>query len=103
MPSLWEGLPIALLEAMASSRPVLCTRVGGIPDVVREDDNGLLVEPGDVARLQTRLEWLLSDAATRHRLGRRARETVIERFDITRTAAAYNQLHMQALRLLAST
>jgi len=102
MPSRWEGLPIALLEAMASSKPVLCTRVGGIPDVVHEGDNGLLIEPGDAPALQARLEWLLDDAAARQRLGQRARETVIERFDITRTAAAYNQLHMQALGLAAA-
>ena len=99
MPSRWEGLPIALLEAMASSKPVLCARVGGIPDVVHDNDNGLLVESGNVTALQARLEWLLGDAAARERLGHRARETVIERFDITRTAAAYNQLHRQSLGL----
>ena len=99
MPSRWEGLPIALLEAMASAKPVICTRVGGIPDVVIDGDNGLLVDPEQPAQLQARIVQLLGDPGARTRLGLRARETVIDRFDVTRTAAAYNQLHMQALGL----
>lgn len=99
MSSHWEGLPIALLEAMASSKAVLCTRVGGIPDVVIDGDNGLLVEPRDVPQFAKRLDDLLQDPALRARLGQRARETVIARFDVSRTAAAYNRLHQQALGL----
>ena len=102
LPSHWEGLPIALLEAMASAKAVLCTRVGGIPDVVVDGDNGLLVDAGDVPGLAQRLQTLLDDAALRQRLGQRARQTVIARFDVARTAAAYNQLHRQALGLPAS-
>ena len=99
MSSHWEGLPIALLEAMASSKAVLCTRVGGIPDVVIDGDNGLLVEPRDVPQFAKRLDDLLQAPALRTRLGQRARETVIARFDVSRTAAAYNRLHQQALGL----
>ena len=99
MSSHWEGLPIALLEAMASSKAVLCTRVGGIPDVVIDGDNGLLVEPRDVPQFAKRLDDLLQDPALRARLGQRARDTVIARFDVSRTAAAYNRLHQQALGL----
>ncbi|OYV30117.1 MAG: group 1 glycosyl transferase, partial [Thiomonas sp. 20-64-5] len=99
MSSHWEGLPIALLEAMASSKAVLCTRVGGIPDVVIDGENGLLVDAGDVPRFAQQLGSLLEDATLRQRLGQRARETVIARFDVSRTAAAYNQLHSQALGL----
>ena len=97
MPSHWEGLPIALLEAMAASRPVLCTRVGGIPDVVQHGDNGLLVESGDVDGLRGGIERLLRDPQLAARLAARARATVIERFDITRTAGAYNRLHCRAI------
>ncbi|WP_288126597.1 glycosyltransferase [Thiomonas sp.] len=99
MPSRWEGLPIALLEAMASAKPVICTRVGGIPDVVRDGDNGLLIDASDPAQLQQRIAQLLDSPDERTRLGLRARDTVIERFDVTRTAAAYNNLHRQALGL----
>lgn len=97
MPSLWEGLPIALLEAMASARPVLCTRVGGIPDVVRDGVDGVLVEPGDVDALRVGIEQLLEQSQRAAELGRQARATVIERFDITRTAKAYNDLHVAAI------
>ncbi len=97
MPSRWEGLPIALLEAMATSRPVLCTRVGGIPDVVQHGDNGLLVEAGDVDGLRAGIERLLREPQLAARLAARARTTVIERFDITRTAGAYNRLHCDAI------
>ncbi len=103
MSSHWEGLPIALLEAMASSKAVLCTRVGGIPDVVIDGDNGLLVEPRDVPQFAKRLDDLLQAPALRTRLGQRARETVIARFDVARTAAAYNRLHQQALGLSSET
>lgn len=102
LPSHWEGLPIALLEAMASAKAVLCTRVGGIPDVVTDGDNGLLVDAGDIASLAQKIALLLGDAALRERLGRRARETVIARFDVSRTAAAYHQLHSRALGLTPS-
>ncbi|MGE0072669.1 MAG: glycosyltransferase [Thiomonas sp.] len=97
----WEGLPIALLEAMASAKAVLCTRVGGIADVVADGDNGLLVDAGDVQGMAQRLQTLLDDAALRQRLGRQARQTVIARFDVSRTATAYNLLHSQALGLPA--
>lgn len=99
MSSHWEGLPIALLEAMASSKAVLCTRVGGIPDVVADADNGLLVDAHDVPQFARRLDELLQNAPMRARLGQRARDIVIARFDVSRTAAAYNQLHQQALGL----
>ncbi len=99
MPSRWEGLPIALLEAMATSRAVLCTRVGGIPDVVVHATNGLLVDAGDVDALRSGIETLLADPGFAQRLGRQARATVIERFDVSRTAAAYNELHCAALGL----
>lgn len=97
MPSRWEGLPIALLEAMATSRAVLCTRVGGIPDVVVDGINGMLVEPGEVEALRAGIESLLADPSRAAEMGRRARVTVVDRFDITRTAAAYNELHCEAL------
>lgn len=99
MSSHWEGLPIALLEAMASSKAVLCTRVGGIPDVVVDGDNGLLVDARDIDQFARRLDELLHDSALRQRLGQRARDTVISRFDVSRTADAYNRLHLQALGL----
>lgn len=81
LPSHAEGLPMAMLEAMAAARAVVVTGVGGIPDAVRDGDNGLLVPPGDAGRLAQALGALLGDDALRQRLGQRARATIAERFD----------------------
>ena len=102
MPSLWEGLPIALLEAMASGRAVLCSSVGSIPGVVQHGENGWLVEPGNAQALREAILTLVDDPGLRARLGHRAREQVIARFDVERTAAAYNRLHARAAGLDAA-
>ncbi|HSL65851.1 MAG TPA: glycosyltransferase family 4 protein, partial [Gaiellaceae bacterium] len=73
LPSHREGLPLAVLEAMAHGRPVVATRVGGIPELVEDGVTGLLVEPGDRAGLRAALERVLADADLRRRLGAEAR------------------------------
>jgi glycosyltransferase involved in cell wall biosynthesis len=75
-----ELLGLAVLEAMASGTPVVCSRLGGLPEVVRDGETGFLVQPGDVAELRDRLSMLLSDRRLAERMGRRARELVLERF-----------------------
>lgn len=76
MPSLQEGLPLALLEAMASGLPVVATAVGGIPEVLRDGENGLLVPPADAKALAEALARVLADDALCARLGTAARATV---------------------------
>jgi glycosyltransferase involved in cell wall biosynthesis len=71
-----EGLPNVLLEAMALEVPVVATRVAGIPRLIRDGDNGLLVEPGDAAGLSGALARLLRDPALRARFRRAGRDTV---------------------------
>lgn len=73
LPSLREGLPLSLLEAMASGLPVVASPVGGIPTVIRDGANGLLVAAGDVAGLRDALVRLAGDPALRTRLGAAAR------------------------------
>jgi glycosyltransferase involved in cell wall biosynthesis len=75
-----DGLPVALLEAMATALPVVSTPVGGIPEAVKHWDNGMLVPCGDARGLAQTLALLLKDAGLRRRLGLAARETVLRQF-----------------------
>ncbi len=96
LPSHAEGLPMALLEAMAAGKAVVSTGVGGIPDALRHGDNGLMVEPGDAAALARALASLLGDEEERRRLGARARATIEREFEsgvvIGHISAVYRQL-----------
>jgi glycosyltransferase involved in cell wall biosynthesis len=78
MPSTSEGLPVALLEAMAYGKPIVATRVGGIPDVLADGTEGMLVPPGDVAALADAVATLVGDPDRAWRLGRAAKERVAE-------------------------
>lgn len=96
LPSHAEGLPMALLEAMAAGKAVVSTGVGGIPDALRDGDNGLMVEPGNVASLAAALGKLLGDEEERKRLAARARATIEHEFEsgvvIGQLSAVYRQL-----------
>lgn len=96
LPSHAEGLPMAMLEAMAAAKAIVATGVGGIPYAVRDGDNGLLVAPGDPAALAAALASLLDDGARRRQLGQRARATIAREFEagavIDRIAAVYHEL-----------
>lgn len=73
VPSRWEGLPLVCLEAMASGRPVVASRVDGIPDAVLDGETGLLVPPDDPEALARALRTLLDDPGEANRLGRSGR------------------------------
>ncbi len=82
LPSHAEGMPIALLEAMACGLPVISSRVGGIPQVIEDGVNGLLIEAGDIDGLAAALSQLLEDRRLRERLGAAARSTIETRFSL---------------------
>jgi glycosyltransferase involved in cell wall biosynthesis len=75
LPSLTEGLPVVTLEAMACGVPVVASKVGGVPEVVIHDYNGLLVDPGDSKELANSIIRLLSSQELRERLSKGALET----------------------------
>jgi glycosyltransferase involved in cell wall biosynthesis len=81
LPSLWEGLPMGLLEAMAMGKAVIATRVDGTKEVVRTGENGLLVEPGDIPALASALVRLGKDEALRTRFRQQALDTVRQEFN----------------------
>jgi glycosyltransferase involved in cell wall biosynthesis len=75
-----ELLGLSVLEAMASATPVVCSRVGGLVEVVRDGETGFVVEPGDVAALHDRMQLLLRNPRMARQLGANAREEVLKRF-----------------------
>ena len=88
LPSLWEGLPLALILAMGASRPVVATNLAGIPEVVTDGQTGLLVEPGNVSEIGAALARVCRDDALRAELGARARAAVRDRFGADAYGAA---------------
>ena len=96
LPSLWEGLPNAVLEAMAARRAVVATRVDGTPEAVAEGETGLLVPPRDTAALADAITRLLDDPDLRARYGAAGRRRVETVFGIERmvkdTCDAYRSL-----------
>lgn len=92
LPSLEEGLPMVLLEAMATALPVVATEVGSVSRVVENGATGLLVPPGDPEALGEALVRLVSDAEARRRMGTAARRRVVEQFSVEAMVAAYESL-----------
>jgi glycosyltransferase involved in cell wall biosynthesis len=80
LPSHNENFPVSILEAMAAGLPVVSTPVGGIPDMIRDREEGLLIEPGNVDQLSTAITLLLSDPQLRSRTGRAARICIESKF-----------------------
>ncbi len=74
LPSYFEGMPMAILEAMSWSLPVLTTPVGGIPDLIVDHEHGLLIEPGNVQQLSQAIVELIQSPELRNRLGHNARK-----------------------------
>lgn len=81
-----ELLGLSALEAMASATPVVCSRVGGLSEVVTDGETGFVVEPGNVGELRDRITTLLRDAVLARRMGDAARTRVVERFTWERCA-----------------
>lgn len=96
LPSLHEGIPMVLLEALALNRPVVASRVGGIPEVVVHGTSGHLVEPGNLKELQDAIRLILHDRSYADRLGKAGRIRVEREFSATlmakRTADLYSSL-----------
>lgn len=98
IPSLWEGLPLVLLEAFSVGAPVVASACDGILDVVRGGENGLLVQPGDAETLADGLERLCKDAALREKLGARARGDYESDYSYGAWAERYFDFYKEALR-----
>jgi L-malate glycosyltransferase len=100
-PSLWEGLPLALLKAMGAGLPVVATRVSGSREVIEDGVNGCLVEPGSPEALARVILELHRQPEVRLRLGAAARRTVADRYSLEamlhQLAALYEELYHRSL------
>lgn len=97
MPSLWEGLPLAVLEGMHAGNCVIASATSGIPEAITDGRDGLLVPPGEVAALAGALGRVFSDRALRTRLAEAALQTAGRRFSVEGMAAGYEELYVEAL------
>lgn len=92
-----EGLPMAILEGMASKLPLVVTKVGYVPNVIQDNSNGILVPPEDVKLLADAMIKLLQDEALRRRLGAAARRRVESEFSADRMATDYMRIYSEVL------
>ncbi len=97
LPSLNEGMGRALVEAMAAGRPVIATRVGGVPAVVEDRRTGLLVPPGDSAALATAIDELLRRPDWAKELGAAAQQSIGDRFSATAMVQTIEAIYAEAL------
>jgi glycosyltransferase involved in cell wall biosynthesis len=97
LPSLFEGFGIAILEAMAAGKPVVATRVGGIPEFVMDGKTGLLVEPGNAAALAEAIESLLRDPERARAMGLRGRACALTAFQVSTVVRRHEQVYEACL------
>ena len=100
LPSVHEGIPMALLEAMALERAIVASRVGGIPEVIDNMIEGKLVQAQDAKSLKEAIHELANSPNLRITLGRKARERVMREFNLTFTASATRQFYFSSLKYI---
>jgi len=98
LPSLHEGIPMVLLEALALQRPVVATRVGGIPEVIQDGQTGLLAEPSDASSLAMLIQQMIEDPSLAVSLGNAGRTRVETEFTARTMAGNTAELYEQVLR-----
>jgi sugar transferase (PEP-CTERM/EpsH1 system associated) len=98
LPSLSEGMSNTLLEAMASSLPVVATRVGGNPELVEDERSGWLFEPREVMALAAILERMGRDPSRRQEIGQAARRRAVEHFSLDGMIESYRSLYVELAR-----
>ncbi len=96
-PTLGEPFGKAVVEAMACGKPVIATNAGGAAEIIQNGENGILVPPADSETLAAEITRLINDPQERHRLGKKARETTVERFSWEKIAEKYHQLYFELL------
>lgn len=98
LPSLWEGLPYALLEASAFKRPVIATNIDGISEMINPEETGMLVPPRDSLRLAEAILRLLDEPEVAQRMGCKLREALSRRYSLERMIQATEALYLNLFR-----
>ena len=98
LPSDWEGNPLSVMEAMASGLPVICSAVGGIPELVQTGQEGVLVPPGDAESLAAAMRLMLENPQARREMGAAAHVRAVSQFTLERMVRQYDGLYRSALR-----
>lgn len=96
-----EGVPVVLMEAMAMEIPCVATRITGIPELIRDGTDGLLVAPASVEELADALRVLMDDAELRRELGMTGRQSVLEKYDLARNTARLASIFARRLATAA--
>ncbi len=97
LPSVKEGLPNAILEAMAMGKPIVATNVGGIPEVLKHGVSGFIVPPRDIESLSRAVVSLLDDRNLAKRLGHESRKCILEHYSIHSTVLKWQTLYLSLL------
>ena len=95
LPSLWEGLPLALLEAAAMGKPLVATNIDGVREVIRDGETGLLVPPSNPEKLAEAILRLLRDKDLAHKLGENAKATIPPSFPLSKMIDETEQLYLR--------
>ena len=99
LPSYFEGMGRVLLEAMAMGKPVVASRVGGIPDLVKDSVNGFLITPGDVKELSDALKKLLNNKGLANIMGRDGRKGIIDKFSTDVMVRSISDIYIECLKI----
>lgn len=95
LPSYDEGLPMSVLEAMSYSLPVITTNVGGIPELIEDGTNGILINPGDREALEKAILKISNDEKFRKQLGKNAYNTINKKFNLNKYLEKLNEIYLQ--------
>lgn len=99
LPSLWEGQPNVILEAMSLSLPIIATDVGGVPEIIENNKNGILVPAKDIEKLRNAIELLIKHEELRKFFSKKVKES-IKNFDLRKTVFSYRALYLGLMKSL---